>query len=221
MENSVVNTETVEVVKDPVAERIEAIKRQALALAQKRQVEMLNTSNGINNYLASEDRKLLNSIASRIAVAYDKPLATGFMFAENIEILVAITNRLQYANKSVRELLEPGEADLDLYSIFDRSVRDELLEAYGSLPYLREATVLVMPDGSTEVLDAELVATAKQGVPCNVEKLNSCIEILSLRLGLYCSYVASEDQATKAFTQASQKLKSLDKLAELKSQLLA
>ena len=219
MENSVV--ETVEVVKDPVAERIEAIKKQALALAQKRQVEMLNTSNGINNYLASEDRKLLNSIASRIAVAYDKPLATGFMFAENIEILVAITNRLQYANKSVRELLEPGEADLDLYSIFDRSIRDELLEAYGSLPYLREATVLTMPDGSTEVLDAELVATAKQGVPCNVEKLNSCIEILSLRLGLYCSYVASEDQATKAFTQASQKLKSLDKLAELKSQLLA
>ena len=219
MENLVV--ETVEVVKDPVAERIEAIKKQALALAQKRQVEMLNTSNGINNYLASEDRKLLNSIASRIAVAYDKPLATGFMFAENIEILVAITNRLQYANKSVRELLEPGEADLDLYAIFDRSIRDELLEAYGSLPYLREATVLVMPDGSTEVLDAELVATAKQGVPCNVEKLNSCIEILSLRLGLYCSYVASEDQATKAFTQASQKLKSLDKLAELKSQLLA
>lgn len=219
MENSVV--ETVEVVKDPVAERIEAIKKQALALAQKRQVEMLNTSNGINNYLASEDRKLLNSIASRIAVAYDKPLATGFMFAENIEILVAITNKLQYANKSVRELLEPGEADLDLYSIFDRSIRDELLEAYGSLPYLREATVLTMPDGSTEVLDAELVATAKQGVPCNVEKLNSCIEILSLRLGLYCSYVASEDQATKAFTQASQKLKSLDKLAELKSQLLA
>ena len=221
MENSVVNTETVEAVKDPVAERIEAIKRQALALAQKRQVEMLNTSNGINNYLASEDRKLLNSIASRIAVAYDKPLATGFMFAENIEILVAITSRLQYANKSVRELLEPGEADLDLYSIFDRSIRDELLEAYGSLPYLREATVLTMPDGSTEVLDAELVATAKQGVPCNIEKLNSCIEILSLRLGLYCSYVASEDQATKAFTQASQKLKSLDKLAELKSQLLA
>ena len=219
MENLVV--ETVEVVKDPVAERIEAIKKQALALAQKRQVEMLNTSNGINNYLASEDRKLLNSIASRIAVAYDKPLATGFMFAENIEILVAITNRLQYANKSVRELLEPGEADLDLYSIFDRSIRDELLEAYGSLPYLREATVLTMPDGSTEVLDAELVATAKQGVPCNVEKLNSCIEILSLRLGLYCSYVASEDQATRAFTQASQKLKSLDKLAELKSQLLA
>lgn len=219
MENSVV--ETVEVVKDPVAERIEAIKKQALALAQKRQVEMLNTSNGINNYLASEDRKLLNSIASRIAVAYDKPLATGFMFAENIEILVAITNRLQYANKSVRELLEPGEADLDLYSIFDRSIRDELLEAYGSLPYLREATVLTMPDGSTEVLDAELVATAKQGVPCNVEKLNSCIEILSLRLGLYCSYVASEEQATRAFTQASQKLKSLDKLAELKSQLLA
>lgn len=219
MENSVV--ETVEVVKDPVAERIEAIKKQALALAQKRQVEMLNTSNGINNYLASEDRKLLNSIASRIAVAYDKPFATGFMFAENIEILVAITNRLQYANKSVRELLEPGEADLDLYAIFDRSIRDELLEAYGSLPYLREATVLTMPDGSTEVLDAELVATAKQGVPCNVEKLNSCIEILSLRLGLYCSYVATEEQATKAFTQASQKLKSLDKLAELKSQLLA
>ena len=219
MENLVV--ETVEVVKDPVAERIEAIKKQALALAQKRQVEMLNTSNGINNYLASEDRKLLNSIASRIAVAYDKPLATGFMFAENIEILVAITNRVQYANKSVRELLEPGEADLDLYAIFDRSIRDELLEAYGSLPYLREATVLTMPDGSTEVLDAELVATAKQGVPCNVEKLNSCIEILSLRLGLYCSYVASEDQATRAFTQASQKLKSLDKLAELKSQLLA
>ena len=219
MENSVV--ETVEVVKDPVAERIEAIKKQALALAQKRQVEMLNTSNGINNYLASEDRKLLNSIASRIAVAYDKPLATGFMFAENIEILVAITNRLQYANKSVRELLEPGESDLDLYSIFDRSIRDELLEAYGSLPYLREATVLTMPDGSTEVLDAELVETAKQGVPCDVEKLNSCIEILSLRLGLYCSYVATEEQATKAFTQASQKLKSLDKLAELKSQLLA
>ena len=215
MENSVV--ETVEVVKDPVAERIEAIKKQALALAQKRQVEMLNTSNGINNYLASEDRKLLNSIASRIAVAHDKPLATGFMFAENIEILVAITNRLQYANKSVRELLEPGEADLDLYAIFDRSIRDELLEAYGSLPYLREATVLTMPDGSTEVLDE----TAKQGTPCNVEKLNSCIEILALRLGLYCSYVASEDQATRAFTQASQKLKSLDKLAELKSQLLA
>ena len=171
MENLAV--ETVEVVKDPVAERIEAIKKQALALAQKRQVEMLNTSNGINNYLASEDRKLLNSIASRIAVAYDKPLATGFMFAENIEILVAITNRLQYANKSVRELLEPGEADLDLYAIFDRSIRDELLEAYGSLPYLREATVLTMPDGSTEVLDAELVADNKLTIDGKIIKFGT------------------------------------------------
>ena len=220
MENLKTTVETVEVI-DPIQARIAQIKEQALAIAQKRQVEMLNTSNGINNYLASEDRKLLNSIASRIAVAYDKPLATGFMFAENLEILVAITNRLQYANKSVRELLEPGDTDLDLYSIFDRSLRDEILEAYGSLPYLREPTILTMPDGTTEVLDEELVETAKKGIPCDVQKLNSCIEILSLRLGLYNSYVATQDQAERAFTQASQKIKSLDKLADLKKQLLA
>lgn len=204
-----------------VLERIEAIKMAAKASAEQRQLNLLNTEAGVSNFLASEDRKLLQSIANRIAVAYDKPVVTGYQFSENVELLVAITNRLQYANKSVRELLEPGESDLDLYSIFDRSIRDDLLLAYGSLPYQREATVLTMPDGSVEILDAEQVASAKVGVRVDVPKLNACIEILALRLGLYGSYVVTQEQADKAFTQAEQKLASLEKLNSLKDQLLA
>lgn len=204
-----------------VLDRIEAIKASAKASAEQRQLNLLNTEAGVSNFLASEDRKLLQSISNRIAVAYDKPLATGYQFSENVEILVAITSKLQYASKSIRELLEPGTDDLDLYSIFDRSIRDDLLLAYGSLPYQREATVLTMPDGSIEVLDAEQVASAKVGVPVDVPKLNSCIEILALRLGLYGSYVVTQEQADKAFTQATQKLASLDKLNSLKDQLLA
>lgn len=204
-----------------VLERIEAIKASAKASAEQRQLNLLNTEAGVSNFLASEDRKLLQAIANRIAVAYDKPLATGYQFSENIEMLVAITSRLQYASKNIRELLEPGTDDLDLYAIFDRSIRDELLEAYGSLPYQREATVLTMPDGSTEILDAEQVASAKVGVRTDVAKLNSCIEILALRLGLYGSYVVKQEEADKAFTLATQKLASLDKLNSLKDQLLA
>lgn len=204
-----------------VLDRIEAIKASAKASAEQRQLNLLNTEAGVSNYLASEDRKLLQSIVDRVAVAYDKPVATGYQFSENVEILVAITNRLQYASKSIRELLEPGTDDLDLYSIFDRSIRDDLLLAYGSLPYQREATVLTMPDGSIEILDADQVASAKAGIKADVPKLNACIEILALRLGLYGSYVVEQEQADKAFTQATQKLASLDKLNSLKDQLLA
>jgi hypothetical protein len=204
-----------------VLERIEAIKASAKASAEQRQLNLLNTEAGVTNYLASEDRKLLQSIANRIAVAYDRPVATGYQFSENVELLVAITSKLQYASKNVRELLEPGTDDLDLYSIFDRGIRDDILLAYGSLPYQREATVLTMPDGSTEILDADQVASAKLGVKCDVNKLNSCLEILSLRLGLYGSYQVTSDQADKAFTIATQKLASLDKLNSLKDQLLA
>lgn len=204
-----------------LVDRINQIKETAKAQAEQRQLNLLSTEAGINSYLGVEDKKLLDSICARIAVAYDKPVVSGFQFTENLEILVAITNRLQYANKNVRELLEPGETDLDLYSIFDRGIRDDILEAYGSLPYIREATVLTMPDGTVEILDQEMVDSAKAGIPCNVEKLNASIEILSLRLGLYGQYKATQEQADRAFTQASQKLKSLDKLSALKDQLLA
>lgn len=204
-----------------VLDRINQIKESAKAAAEQRQLKLLNTEAGVANYLASEDRKLLQSIANRIAVAYDKPLATGYQFSENVELLVAITSKLQYASKNIRELLEPGTDDLDLYAIFDRSIRDDLLQAYGSLPYQREATVLTMPDGSVEILDAEQIASAKVGVRTDVAKLNACIEILALRLGLYGTYTVTQEQADRAFTQAIQKLASLDKLNSLKDQLLA
>lgn len=202
-------------------ERLAQITASAKARAEERQVNLLSTDSGVTNYLASEDRKLLNSIANRIAVAYDKPTITGYQFSENIELIVAITNRLQYANKSVRELLEPGTDEVDLYSIFDRSIRDDLLLAYGSLPYAREATVITLPDGTTEVLDQHLVDEARKGKKCDINKLNTCLEIIALRLGLYNQYTATKEQAEKAWNQAESKLVQVDKLEAYKKSLQA
>lgn len=204
-----------------VQERIEQIKANALAQTEKRQLELLDTTSGINNYLAGEDRKLLTAISSRIASAYDKPTVTGYQFSENVELIVAITSRLQYANKSVRELLEPGTDELDLYSIFDRGIRDDILSAYGSLPYSREATIIMLPDNSIEVLDAELVAEARVGKPCNIELLNASLEIISLRLGLYGQYKATQEQADTAWKSATAKLVQVEKLEAYKQSLQA
>lgn len=201
--------------------RLAKITADAKARADERKLALLDTDTGINNYLASEDRKVLNSISTRIASAYDKPTITGYQFSENIELMVAITNRLQYANKSVRELLEPGTDEVDLYQIFDRSLRDDILDAYGALPYKREATKITLPDGTVEVLDQHLVDLARQGRKCDIDKLNGCLEILALRLGLYTQYKATKAQADLAWEQAESKLVQIDKLKAYEDSLQA
>ena len=195
------------------------IERQK-AQFEARAIGMLETEAGQADYIKSVDTTKLKSIADRIGVAYNKDLACGYQFNEPIEYLVAIARALQYAKKEVRELLQPSdENDADLYLLFDRDTRDELISAYGSLPYAREATTLVMPDGTVQVLDQDLVDEARKGKPCDVARLNSAIEKTALRIGLLGQYTATQEKADEEFTSAQRKVAKLATLNSYKTQL--
>ena len=148
-------------------------------------------------------------------------MPTGFKFNDVIETIVTIASRLQYANKEVRELLQPGTNEIDLYALFDRETRDEIIKAYGALPYSRQATVLTMLDGTTEVLDADIVEQAKVGRKADIPALNNCIARLATRLGLYADYVATKEQESTAFNDATRRMERLDKLSAYQAQLEA
>lgn len=195
------------------------IERQK-ALVEARTVAILDTDYGQMDYIKRLDTITLKAIADRIGVAYNKELACGYQFNEPIEYLVAIARALQYAKKEVRELLQPSdENDADLYLLFDRDTRDELISAYGSLPYAREATTLVMPDNTMQVLDQDLVDEARKGKPCDVARLNSAIEKTALRIGLLGQYTATQAKADEEFASAQSKVAKLATLNSYKTQL--
>ena len=204
-----------------VAERQMAIIEKAKAQVESRIIARLETPAGERDYLVDQDKALLNSIKTRLETAYGKPLPTGFKFNDVVETIVTIASRLQYANKEVRELLQPGTNEIDLYALFDRETRDEIIKAYGALPYNRQATVLTMPDNSVVTLDADLVQQAKQGRKADIPTLNNCINRLSVKLGLYADYQATVEQEEQAFNDATSRLARLEKLAEYQAQLEA
>ena len=204
-----------------VAERQMAIIEKAKAQVESRVIARLETPAGERDYLVNQDKALLNSIKARLETAYGKQLPTGFKFNEVIETLVTIANRLQYANKEVRELLQPGTNEIDLYTLFDRETRDELITAYGALPYNRQPTVLTLLDNTTVVLDSERVVQARKGRKADIPTLNNCVERLAIKLGLYSEYKATVEQEEQEFTNAVNKLKELETLANYQAQLEA
>ena len=204
-----------------IEQRQQAIIERAKAQQEARLIARLETPAGERDYLVEQDKVLLNSIKARLETAYGKQLPTGFKFNDVIETIVTIASRLQYANKEVRELLQPGTNEIDLYTLFDRETRDEIIKAYGALPYSRQATVLTMLDGTEEVLDADLVEQAKVGRKADIPALNNCIARIATRLGLYADYTATEEQESTAFDDATRRMARLDKLSMYQAQLEA
>lgn len=204
-----------------IEQRQMAIIEKAKAQQEARLIARLETPAGERDFLVEQDKALLNTIKTRVETAYGKQLPSGFKFNDVIETLVTIASRLQYANKEVRELLQPGTNEIDLYALFDRETRDEIIKAYGALPYSRQATVLTMLDGTTEVLDADLVEQARVGRKADVNALNNCIARLATRLGLYADYQATEEQEATAFNDATARMARLEKLATYQAQLEA
>lgn len=204
-----------------IEQRQTAIIERAKAQQEARLMARLETPAGERDFLVEQDKALLNSIKARVETAYGKQLPTGFKFNDVIETIVMLASRLQYANKEVRELLQPGTNEIDLYTLFDRETRDEIIRAYGALPYSRQATVLTMLDGTEEVLDADLVEQAKLGRKADIPALNNCISRLATRLGLYADYTATQEQETQAFDDATRRMARLEKLATYQAQLEA
>ena len=196
------------------------IERQKAQL-ENRIIAQLKTSAGEADFIKSTDMKTLRVLADKIEKAYNKPLAVGFQFSEPIELIIAIARALQYAKREIREMLTPNsDSDMNLFSLFDRDLRDVLINSYGALPYLREATQLAMPDGTFKILDQDIVDDARKGKPCDIATLNFAIEKVAIRLGLLGNYTATQDKATEAFDYAKRQVARLISLAEYKSQLI-
>jgi len=202
---------------------IEERQKQILENMAKRQeikqMAMLDTDAGMSDYAVTTDKDLLQSIIDRIAVAYDSPVMTGYKFSENVEMVIAIVNKLQFANKKMREALEPSTNQINLYKLFDRDIREGLLEAYGQLPYARELTTLTLPDGKVEILDQDIVDQAREGIPADITKFNFVLSKVGFKLGLYADYVTSQQQEDVAFAHAKKKLITVEKLAEYQKQI--
>ena len=190
-----------------VQEKLAMIKQQRAESKVQRQLAMLDNQEYVEILLAKEDAKLLDRILDDLSKAYGKPIFTGFTYNENIEKLVAICNKLQYAKADIRELI-----DSSYYELFDRTIREMVIDAYGMLPYFREPTVVELSDGTKTVLDADLVDKAKQGIKPNVDKLQLAIDILSDTLNLQATYRVSEEEADKAWEQAVNKINKLERL---------
>jgi hypothetical protein len=203
-----------------MVERTQAIMAAAKAKREQKDLEMLDTKSGAQRFLREQDAKLLDTIMDQLAAAYNRDIMTGYKFDDNIEKMVAIVSNLQFAKREVRELLEPSsDKDLDLYAIFDRDLRDMVTGSYGSLPYLREPTVITMADGETKVLDQDVCMRAGQGSKADVATLNVAINIIASKLGLYADYEATETQEEVAWNNAVERLTRSKQLQLLQGEL--
>jgi len=190
-----------------VQEKLDKIKAQRAQSKVERELAMLDKEEYVDFVLAKEDAKVLDAILADISEAYDQPIYIGFTYAENVEKLVAICNKLQYAKADVRELI-----NADYYSIFDRSIRDKVIKAYGQLPYSRELTTVELNDGTSVVLDQDIVQNAKKGKPANVACLQLAIDILSNVLNLQANYKVSQAEADVAWANAKAKIDKVERL---------
>lgn len=211
-------------ITEAVQARLDSIRAERVKLNEAKTLRMLDSKAGQDLALHKEDAKVLDAIIAQIETAYDKEVRYGFRFDSNIEKIIAIVNHLQYAKADVRELLKLTPEDvqagkLDLYDIFDSNIRNMVLESYGSLPYFREVTTLVMPDGEVRELDAERVKQAEQGVPTNLALLNVAVTNIALTLGLMLDYEATETQQATAWNNAVAKLNQSKQLNELQGAL--
>lgn len=190
-----------------VQEKLGQIKAQRLQAKTERQLAMLDDQKYVDYVLAKEDSQLLDKILADISQAHGTPIYSGFTYHENVEKLVAICSKLQFAKANVRDLISP-----DYYEMFDRAVRDMTVESYGQLPYMREVTKVELSDGSIVALDEDSVARARQGVKPDVQRLQTAINILSQTLGLQADYTVTQAEADRAWSIATDKIAKVERL---------
>lgn len=194
--------------------KIAELVKKAKAKREKQELELLEKPAYQNLVLNSKDTEVLDAIIENISTAYDAPIFTGFTFCENTEKLVAIISKLQFAKREQRELINK-----DYYLLLNRSLRDMVLEAYGRLPYYKEADTIQLADGTTKVLDPNSVERAMAGTPTDVEKLLLSLQIVSNKLGLVGDLTVTQTQADKAWEIAKNKANTARELAEVTEQL--
>lgn len=195
-----------------VQEKLAQIKAERIQAKQDRELAMLDKPTYVDYVLAKDDSVILDRIISDISEAYQAPVYAGFTYAENVEKLVAICNKLQFAKAEQRELISE-----DYYQIFDRAIRDMVIEAYGQLPYSREVTTIELADGTIEQLDADLVSRAKAGIKPNVPQLQTAIDILANTLNLTATYTVTQSEADKAWDIAKGKITKVERLQAIAS----
>lgn len=200
-----------------IAEKLAQIKAQRALSREEAQLQRIESNVDYVDYLlAKDDSAQLDEILSNISKAYNAPVYTGYMFDDNVEKIVAICSKLQYAKGTVREAIPA-----DYYEVFDRTLRDKVLEAYGALPYHREPTVIEVAEGEFETLDEDLVARAKTGIKPDVAKLQTAIDIISDELQLQVRYTVPQHRADIAWNSAVARVANLDKLEQVKGELKA
>lgn len=202
-------------------ERMKAIEAQARVRCEQRELQVLDTSHGVQRYLAKKDGVVLDTILAQLNMAYDKELNIGYKFSENVEKIIAIIFGLQFAKREVRELLQPSanSNNIDLYKVFDRSLRDMVVDSYGQLPYFREETKLEMPDGKIQVLDTLAVKRAEEGRKADIEMLNVAVQEIALALDLLGEYAVTQEEEDRAWTQATERLYTAKQLQAVQEHL--
>ena len=189
------------------------IKKEAKARKEEKTIKVLSTKVGQERYLQKEDTKTLEAIMKLIESVTEKPVFRGFAFNANVERIVGICNALQYMKGNLRENIEDT-----LWNVFTDDLRDQVLEAYGRLPYLAEPT-LIEVNGQMIDVDPEAVERAKAGVQADVASLETLVNIIALDLGLDGEYTVTQAQADKAWNIAVNKLKKNEILQTYKESL--
>jgi len=199
------------------AERLKEAMAQVRAKAEEKRIEkqisVLSTPEGANMTLEGDDATLLNEIKLKLEDIQGKPVYQGFTFNPNVESVVAIANTLQFMKGDLRD-----QVDAELYEVFTPQLRDAIIEAYGRLPYFKEATIIEM-EGKQVVLDPEAPEMAAKGIPTDVKALQVYFDIVALNLGLNATYNITQQQADKAWDRAVENLRKAEILEEYKKSL--
>ena len=201
--------------KSTLLQTIKDIETKARLKAEQRLIDSLGTEKGSNRFLKNKDGKILEDIVTSIEDVTGKPMFHGFTFSSNVELIVAIASALQFMKGNLRELVSES-----LYKIFDGDTRDEILIAYGRLPYAMEDTI-VNVDGEEIIIDPLAKQRARDGIKAEVADLASVVSSVALELGLLGEYSCTQAEANSAWFQAMSKIDRQDKMEEYKASLSA
>lgn len=195
--------------------RMAEIVAQAQREADTRELNLLNEPAYVNVVLGDKDSEILDEMLKNIQTAYgDKKIYPGYTFDVNTEKIVAIVSSLTFAKAEVRDLI-PAE----YYTILSRPICDMVIQAYGRLPYFKEAITLELADGTTKVLDPDSITRNMAGIPINVEELNVACKIVASKLKLISTLNITQAKADSAWAAAKAKAERGLELHKLQEEL--
>jgi hypothetical protein len=122
---------------------------------------------------------MLENIVNEVETSIGKPIRRGFIFDSNVEYVVAVCRAIAYNSKTLfsKELLE----------VFTTEFVDNVIKAYGQLPFV---------DNSTN--------TVHKGSKTNAEQLQQLLHAVDLPDVLDCSI--SQSRADTAYTNSLKRL---------------